>query len=136
MKKTLLLIQPGAYGDLFVCAPIAKFYSDIGYQVFWPVQPRFLSIIQKFNYVIPIVLSEELLDEDWLRSDVIKIFNFNLKFDKIINLADRGPHQTAQKERENFEQCKYRLAEINIEQKHNLKWNRNIKKEKVKISLN
>ena len=51
MKKTLLSIKTGAYGDLFVCAPIAKFYSDIGYQVFWPVQPRFLSIIQKFNYV-------------------------------------------------------------------------------------
>ena len=129
MKKTLLIIQPGAYGDLFICAPIAKFYHDKGYQIFWPIQPNFLSILQKFNYVIPIILSKDLIDEDWLRSDVMKILNLHLKFDKVINLADRGPHPTEQKEYENFEQCKYRISEIDIEQKHNLQWNRNIKKE-------
>jgi hypothetical protein len=128
MKK-LLLVQPGAFGDIFVRAPIAKWYADKGYEVYWPVRNQFLETIKYFNYVKPIILGDESLHEDWLRSDVMKIIPMMKNYDKVINLADRGPHPTAQKPWENFEQCKYRLAEVPFEKKHNLVWTRNIRKE-------
>tara|TARA_Y100000296_G_C5178650_1_gene261739 strand:+ start:3224 stop:3955 length:732 start_codon:yes stop_codon:yes gene_type:complete len=133
MKK-VLLIQPGPFGDIFICAPIAKWYADQGYKVSWPVREKFLSTIQSFDYVTPIVLSEEVLDKDWLRSDVMKILPMREEYDKVINLADRGPHPTAQQPSENFEACKYRLAEVPFEEKNNLSWTRNIQNENTLLS--
>ena len=128
MKK-LLLIQPGAYGDIFVCAPIAKWYADKGYEVHWPVRQQFIQTLDYFDYVKPILLSEESLHSDWLRSDVMKILSMVDGYDKVINLADRGPHPTAQRFDENFELCKYRLAEVPFDQKNKLCWTRNYDKE-------
>jgi hypothetical protein len=129
MRKKLLLIQPGAFGDIFACAPIAKWYADKGYKVYWPVTEKFLPTIKYFNYVVPIVLDDEALHEDWLRSDVMKIIPMMEEYDKVINLADRGPHPTAQHPNENFELCKYRLAQVPFEEKNKLVFSRNKIKE-------
>lgn len=130
MKKCLL-IQPGAFGDIFLCAPIAKIYHDNGYEVHWPITKKFLKLLERFDYVKPVIISDEILDVDWLRSDVMKCINYleTQNFDVILNLADRGPHSMAEIPGENFELCKYRLSGIPIEYKHTLIWNRNIKKE-------
>jgi len=127
--KNLLLIQPGAFGDIFVCAPIAKWYADRGYKVYWPITKKFESTLERFDYVTPIILSDEVLHEDWLRSDVMKILPTIGNYDKVLNLADRGPHPTAQRPNENFELCKYRLAEVPFNEKNNLVWTRNLQKE-------
>jgi hypothetical protein len=130
MKK-LLLIQPGAFGDIFVCAPIAKWYANQGYEIYWPVTKKFVSTLNYFDYVNPIILSDEILHPDWLQSDVMKILPTLNQYKKVLNLADRGPHPTAQKVGlENFEQCKYRLSQVPIEEKNNLVWTRNFEKEK------
>ena len=50
-------------------------------------------------------------------------------YDKVLNLADRGPHSTAQMPWENFEQCKYRIAEVPFNEKNNLVWTRDEEKE-------
>tara|TARA_R100001509_G_scaffold66387_1_gene36822 strand:+ start:5514 stop:6260 length:747 start_codon:yes stop_codon:yes gene_type:complete len=128
MKK-LLLVQPGAYGDIFVCAPIAKWYADKGYEVHWPVREQFIPTLEYFDYVKPIILSDESLHSDWLRSDVMKILPMFDDYDKVLNLADRGPHSTAQRFNENFELCKYRLAEVPFDEKNKLSWTRNYDKE-------
>jgi hypothetical protein len=128
-NKKLLLIQPGAYGDLIVCAPIAKWYADKGYEVYWPIRKKFKSVLKEFSYVTPVILNEKILHSDWLRSDVLKILPTIDKYNKILNLADRGTHPYAQMPDESFEQCKYRLAEVPFEEKHTLEWNRNKKKE-------
>lgn len=130
VSNKLLLIQPGAFGDIFLCAPIAKFYSDKGYEVYWPVTKKFTSTLEYFPYVKPILLSDEILHKDWMRSDVMKILPHLHKYEKVINLADRGPHPTAQQYWENFEQCKYRLAEVPFSEKNNLSWQRKKNKEK------
>ena len=82
MKNNMrcLLIQPGAFGDIFLCAPIAKYYSDAGYKVDWPVTKKFLPTLKYFPYVNPILLSEDILDQDWLRSDVMKILPMMFQF--------------------------------------------------------
>jgi len=129
MKPTALLIQPGAFGDLFVCAPIAEWYAKQGYEIFWAVQKKFESTLKRFDYVTPIILSEDVIDPDWLRSDVLKILPMVHDYDKVINVADRGPHPTAQYPWETFEVCKYRVAEVPIEQKNKLTWSRDKEKE-------
>ena len=114
MKKTLLMIQPGAFGDIFVCAPIAKFYHEIGYEIYWPTAERFRSTIEKFPYVNHVILGDDERDSDWLKSDVLKCLDIQkiLDPDIVLNLADRGPHTTAERPGETYEQPKYRLAGV------------------------
>ena len=61
----------------------------------------------------------------------MKIIPLMDQYDKVLNLADRGPHPTAQQPNENFEQCKYRLAEVPFTEKNNLSFTRNFVKERV-----
>jgi hypothetical protein len=126
----LLMIQPGAFGDIIACAPIAHFYHDAGWEVWWPAREKFIPTLKHFDYVNTITLNEDLLHEDWLRSDVMKILSMSENYDAILNLADRGPHPTAQRFDENFETCKYRIAQVPFECKHLLEWTRNLDKEK------
>jgi hypothetical protein len=130
MKKCLL-IQPGAFGDLFICAPIAKHYADLGYEVSWPTREKFSGIMGHFPYVKNTKLDERVLDPDWLRSDVIKCLEISEspKPDLVLNLADRGPHPTGQQSWEKFEETKYRLSKVPFEEKHSLVWARDEKKE-------
>ncbi len=118
-----------------MCAPIAKWHSERGYKVAWPVTKKFLPTVEYFDYVNPIEISDETLHEDWLRSDVMKILPLTKDYDKIINLADRGPHFTAQQPWENFEQCKYRLSEVPFSEKNNLCWARRKSKEQKLFDL-
>ena len=128
MKKCLL-IQPGAFGDILVCAPIAKWYADRGYDVYYPARNKFHSLLNSLDYLTPIMLNEDILDSDWLRSDVMKIIPSISNYDLVINMADRGPHTTAQLGWEKNQEAKYRLANVPNGEQHNLIWKRNIKKE-------
>jgi len=127
----LMMIQPGAFGDIVTCAPIAKNYSDAGYDVYWPVRGMFMNLLSKLDYVKPILLDENALHEDWLRSDVIKCLRIyeGQNFDYGLNLADRGPHPTAELPDEMPEQTKYRLSNVDFIEKHNLVWTRDVSKE-------
>lgn len=129
MTFKCLIIQPGAYGDIFVCAPIAYHYHFKGHEIYWPVRKQFMDLLSYFPYVKPILLSDGSLHDDWLRSDVMKILPTANQYDLILNLADRGPHITTQTPNENFEQTKYRISNVPIEYKKRLVWTRNLKKE-------
>jgi hypothetical protein len=135
MNSRALIIQPGAYGDILLCAPIAKWYHDQGHEVDWPVRIKYHELLTYFDYVRPIILNEETLDPDWLRSDVLKIIPSIDSYEVVLNLADRGPHPTAQLYNENFEQCKYRLSNVDFERKNELTWTRNTSKEKSLYEL-
>jgi hypothetical protein len=54
MSKRIVMVQPGKLGDILICAPIAKHYNDLGYEVLWPVFSNFISTISRFKYVTPI----------------------------------------------------------------------------------
>ena len=127
----IMLVQPGAVGDIIVCLPIAKYWANQGYEVFWPARKKFIKHFEQIDYVTTMVLNEEVLDSDWLRSDVIKCLRIyeEQNFLYGLNLADRGPHPTAQKPTENFEQSKYRLSRVPFYEKHYLEWTRNKDKE-------
>ena len=121
------MIQPGAFGDIIVCAPIAKAYSDAGYDVYWPARLKFKDTLNKFDYVNYIELNNsDDTTADWLKSDVEQCIQLchDMNFDYVLNLADRGPHPTAELPHETFDETKYRLAQIPFEEKHNLSWTR------------
>lgn len=129
LGKTCWIIQPGAFGDILITAPIAHKYNSTGFTVKWPARQKYHKILRKLPYIQPVLLDEEELDPDWLRSDVIKSLRLPNPEDKILNLADRGPHPTAERSDENFEQCKYRLSNVDFKYKHLLHWKRDTIKE-------
>lgn len=40
------LIQTRGIGDIVIAAPIAQYYVDLGYEVVWPVDARFIGFVQ------------------------------------------------------------------------------------------
>jgi hypothetical protein len=132
------MIQPGAFGDILLCAPIAHHYYLLGYDVIWPARQKFKALIEDLHYIHYMELDERELHEDWLRSDVMKSLEIQniYKFNRVLNLADRGPHSTAQLSTENFEQCKYRLAQRDFELKNNLSFYNNGKFKLLEEKLN
>ena len=111
-KKTCLIIQSGALGDIFIVAPIARYYADKGYLVFWPVREKFYPVMKYFPYVVPLLMTYEtypLTDKDWLRSDTDHLLKITAHYDLVLNLADRGK-VSMERSGENFEQMKYILV--------------------------
>ena len=54
MIKTVGIIQPGRIGDIIIVLPIAAYYHDRGYTVYWPVPARYLPMFDCVDYVIPL----------------------------------------------------------------------------------
>jgi hypothetical protein len=53
-KKKLLLIQPGRFGDIIICLPIAKFYHSLGYSIIWPISEHYTEIFRNIDYEVPL----------------------------------------------------------------------------------
>lgn len=45
--KSVALLQPGKLGDIIICLPIAKYYHDKGYKVYWPIFSNFLEMLKE-----------------------------------------------------------------------------------------
>lgn len=134
MKKTALLIQPGAFGDIFTCAPIAKHFHDEGIEVHWAVPEKYKDHLNSITaeYAKTIVLDDVSFPQepDWLRVAAYQCYNMARGFDIVIDLADRDPRGGKQLPKETPEETKYRLAGLPFNIKHALTWKRDIKKEK------
>jgi len=63
--KKIVISQPGKLGDILITAPIAKFYSDLGYEVHWPVLDNFFEMVSRFDYVKPVSFGIGLHDLDY-----------------------------------------------------------------------
>lgn len=138
-KPTCLIIQSGAYGDIFVTAPIAKHYYDKGYLVYWPARKPFFNLLKYFPYVHPIEITDDKyppVHQDWLRSDTMHLEKITKSFnyDVVLNLADRSS-KPQQMITETFEQYKYRIADVPFAKKNHLIWVRNIEKEHDLIGI-
>jgi hypothetical protein len=140
MNKTCLIIQSGAMGDIFLVAPIAKYYNDRGFLVFWPVREKYFNIIQNyFPYANASLIDDERypkVHSDWLRSDTINLQKVasQWEYDLIIDTSDRDPVPN-QQPYENFEQYKYRIAEVPFAFKNHLSWKADHEKEQDLITI-
>ncbi len=139
----IVLGQPGGYGDLFFCAPIAKHYSDEGHEVFWPVGDEHLSIIEQFPYVTAMSLPDERLVEHSDPREVQMIskvlMGMQLAQDmgaQYLNLADRPvPTSMPEDTGETPEEKKYRVSNVSWEKKYTLEWRRDLEKENKLFDL-
>ena len=137
-KPTVLIIQSGAMGDIYLIAPIARHYAINGYCVFWPVREPYFNLVEKyFPYVSAGLVEDEKypkLHDDWLRSDTMHLKKLGDSgiYDRVVNLADRGI-KPLQLNSETFEETKYRIAGVPIHYRNHLLWTRNKVKE-YKIS--
>lgn len=126
--------QPGAFGDILICAPIAKHYADKGHDVYWPIGTEHLSLVEQFSYVTPIPLPKVALVAHSDPREVLLISRImmgqSLAEDMgaiYLNLGDRP--NTPRLEDETVEEKKYRIAEVPFEEKCRLSWTRNKEKE-------
>lgn len=130
MKK-LGIIQPGKIGDIVICLPIAKWYSDKGYKVIWPVDRN---IINNFIGYVDYV--------DWIPIDfdcrVAHQVCFNAFCNKVIDLSftitganTLNTENYLKQDQYSFDEYKYFIADVPFEEKWNLQITRNEDKENV-----
>ncbi len=133
-QRTVLIIQSGAMGDIYLVAPIARYYRMNGYTVFWPTRKEYSNLVENyFPYANASPMDDEKyppLHDDWLRSDTMHLKKLGESgiYDVVLNLADRGP-EPLQRPNETFEETKYRIAEVPIYYRNHLLWDRNEEKE-------
>lgn len=129
MRK-LGIIQPGRLGDIIICLPIAKFYFDRGYEIIWPILNSYYSIFRDVTYVNFINLNCDILDSVYKSLEVFSEYDC-----EIIDLSFGFPGSSASKYHyntdfaTNFVEAKYKLANVPLSERWNLKYNRNHKKE-------
>jgi len=111
----LLIIQPGRYGDILICLPIAKHYADQGHKVFWKCPPEYHPMFASTPYVTPVELAPPV--------DITIDLSFGFG----------GPREKWwQSNKANFDSfitAKYFLAGVPIRYRSKLEWKRDIKKE-------
>ncbi len=59
-RKILGIVQPGRVGDIIIVLPIAKWYYDRGFKVFWPICSEYLPLFDYVNYVEPIDIGDNI----------------------------------------------------------------------------
>jgi len=154
MKKAILL-QPGKLGDLIISTPIAHYYYNLGYEIEWLIFDNFKSFFSSIPN-IKIKTFNSLLNNNYYTN---KRLNFtdassnsaslcffkeayeyikNNKEAKILDICWGFPGTSTSnnnlrflfyKQKRNWIDMRYHLAEVPLKERWNFKWNRNLEKE-------
>ena len=133
--KNIGILQPGRIGDIFLCLPIAKFYNDLGYKVYWPV---FEEYIKMFSDVVNYVHFLPVSSDVYSCIPQAKGTFLNYKVTKIIDLAATFPGSTVTERyvaegdgfgKYRFDEFKYKIAQVPFKEKWNLQYTRDLKAE-------
>ena len=115
-KGRLLIDQPGKTGDVLLCLPIAKHYS-YNYDVEWMIPEKYHGLFKYVDYVKPITRRMG-------------------KYDKVVDMSfglSRGRVQMwwlrNREKYDSFVTAKYELAEVDINERWNLQYKRDERKE-------
>jgi hypothetical protein len=101
-------------GDILICLPIAKHYSDQGYDVHWMCPAEFHSMFNYVDYAIPVTSRSEGYSKE-----------IDLSFGIIQNTKLHMWWLRNIKSFPSFVNAKYHLAGVELNQRHNLIYNRN-----------
>ena len=135
MNKTLGIIQPGRIGDLIISLPIAKYYHDRGYKVVWPIAAPFVksfSFAADYVQFIPVRHSHVSDTTEWHKTSewILNQFDCDKKLDLLFNMTDTEVASRGWKESKlNWDEYRYKLAEVPFDEKWNLVINRNKERE-------
>lgn len=132
-SKKLTIILPGKIGDIIICLPIAKYYYDKGYTIYWPIYDFLISNFNKghIDYVnfIPVNFLTSIEDSFTLakknQTDVLDLsFTSHGCWDN-----QNSKNFLSQKEIP-FDKFRYNLSKVDFNLKWSLHINRDIKREK------
>lgn len=131
MIRRLGLIQPGKIGDIIICLPIAKWYYDKGYEIIWPIDAN---LIDNFKGYVDYVNFHETTFDCNAAYDICRNNNCNTILDLSFTIPGANQHNSdlyLSQTKYSFDEFKYVLADIPIEQKWNLSINRNESRENI-----
>jgi hypothetical protein len=109
-KKTLLIDQPGHFGDILICLPIAKWYSE-EYDVEWLCPEVYHNIFRDISYCTPVTENNKLYNK------VIDL-SFGLRKDREV----QSRWKKTQIDLQSFIVLKYMIAEVPLIERWNLTW--------------
>lgn len=119
-NKTCLIIQPGKVGDIICVLPIAKWYADRGFEVYWQCPKQYHELFSYVDYVTPIE-------------------TVNGRYDKTIDLAfginarsqNHGIWMRKRRMIDSFVSLKYEIAGVPLSEVRNLQYKRNEEAESI-----
>lgn len=125
--KKLGIVQPGRIGDIIIVLPIAKWYYDLGYRVYWPVSSDYMDLFKYINYVHAIDLGPGLSGVYSRSKAALSPLELDFELDLGIGF---GRNESDWKQSEmSFDEWKYAEAGVPFEERFNLRINRNYQKE-------
>ncbi|REJ84536.1 MAG: hypothetical protein DWQ39_02740 [Bacteroidetes bacterium] len=120
-KKRMLMIQKGKVGDVLLCLPIARAYAD-RYTVQWLLPKQYHCLFDYVDYVAPVERAQGKYD-----------YTLDLSFGQ-----GGKPEQWWRREKSGFRSfvdAKYHLAGIDVNEKNNLVYDRDYKKENALLEI-
>lgn len=139
--KSIGILQPGRLGDIIICLPIAKYYYDLGYTVYWPIFKNFTKMLcERVDYVNFLPVTNDVYQ--CISHAKGAFINYNVE--KVLDLAATFPGSSVTEEYvklgdgygdEKFDEFKYRKANVPFEQKWNLHYKRNLIEEENVYNL-
>lgn len=139
--KNIGILQPGRVGDIFICLPIAKFYNDQGYRVYWPV---FENYVKMFSDAVDYVHFLPVSSDVYSCIPQAKGTFMNYKVTNILDLAATFPGSSVTERYvaegdgfgwEKFDEFKYKIAEVPFKEKWNLQYKRDLKAEEKVFNI-
>ena len=133
MKEKICIVQTGRLGDTIIALPIAKYYYDKGYLVDWIVHEGLKNIFDYVDYVDNVIVVSKEVDIVFSIPEAYKLLEAS-KYKFVIDLSIGFPGSmvgsyTNPNFLETFVHVKYYLAGVDVNEKWNLKFNRNKNKE-------
>ena len=149
MKKCYI-IQPGRIGDIIIVLPIAKYYADKGYDIYWFVYEDYLQMFEYVDYVkpIPLYCGEQIKCEkniNYVINDVcscaqgvyhkmkyrMKLSPNDIVLDLSIGFSESKVNKEWMDSGFSFDEWKYKKVNVPFVEKYNLKINRKFEREKT-----
>lgn len=123
--RRLGIIQPGKIGDIIICLPIAKWYADRGYTVYWPVDKNIINnFIGYVDYVQFVPIEFDCVAAHQACFDL----NCNTIIDLAFCIPGAGSYNTDNYLKQSlfsFDELKYHIASVPFSQKWELSIKRN-----------
>lgn len=117
-KPKLLIIQPGKFGDIIICLPIARYYSK-EYDVHFQCPTKYHSIFNGYvDYCIPF--------------ENVNIYDYTKVIDLSFGIWNGKSNDWWNENKHTFDSfvtAKYYLANVDLLERWNLVYNRNIIRE-------
>lgn len=132
MKTKLGLILPGKIGDIVICLPIAKYYYDLGHEIYWPVYieliENFIGYIDYVNF-LPTQSSNRIAESFQILNNIGCKKIIDLSFTSLGSWENENTKNYLSQNLKSFDEFRYHLANVDFDKKWTLNITRNYKKE-------